>query len=287
MGHILLPSSPVEQLLYSTVRITARDVASQEWFGTGFVFQLPLENGLNAPFLVTNRHVLENAVYVRAVFHRSKADADEPSGYYNGCDLNVEPQAVIFHSDPAIDLAALPLATVLDQWADDRMSIYFKAISTQLVPSPAQWSEFDALEDIIMIGCPNGLYDAPNNFAIFRKGTTASPLSVPHNGDEEFLADIACFGGSSGSPIFTFNPNSHFNRSTGKYELGGGRFYFVGVLYAGPIYKHQGQVIMKTPVVNISTTMHLGFAIRSTEVVRMLQDFLISRDVAVQDPYVF
>ncbi|HEV2080229.1 MAG TPA: hypothetical protein VGR19_10105, partial [Allosphingosinicella sp.] len=184
---------------------------------------------------------------------------------------------VHFHPDLNVDLAVLPVAELLDHWASQGRTIFYKALTPSLVPDEKGWADFDALEDLLMIGCPNGLFDQENHFAIIRKGITASPLSVPYEGKQEFLADIACFGGSSGSPIFSYNPGISFDRNTSQYSLTGRGLRFVGVLYAGPVYLQEEQVVLRTPVVNISTPMHLGFAIRSSEVKRMVHDLLIAR----------
>ena len=53
-----------------------------------------------------------------------------------------------------------------------------------------------------MIGYPIGLIDEYNNKPIVRKGITATTYNIDYNGKKEFLIDIACFPGSSGSPIF-------------------------------------------------------------------------------------
>lgn len=53
-----------------------------------------------------------------------------------------------------------------------------------------------------MVGYPIGLADARNNYPIFRKGYTAAHPAVDFNEDGIGLVDMACFPGSSGSPIY-------------------------------------------------------------------------------------
>jgi len=209
--------------------------------------------------------------------HLKESKSDSPSGKFEYCDVA---QGDIFYpDDESVDLAAIPIANLLEQLEIKGTPVFFRAIGTDTFPSDDDWGQFDVLEDIIMVGCPNGLYDSTNNFAIFRKGTTASSLAVDYEGRPDFLMDIACFGGSSGSPVFTYNVATKYNRETKQFELGGRGLRFVGVLYAGPTYLHEGKVIMRTPVVNLRTTMHLGFAVKSTEVRKLVDKVLAHFDL--------
>lgn len=54
-----------------------------------------------------------------------------------------------------------------------------------------------------------GLSDTRNNYPIFRKGYTSAHPAVDFNDDGIGLVDMACFPGSSGSPIFIFNEGSY------------------------------------------------------------------------------
>ena len=94
-------------------------------------------------------------------------------------------------------------------------------------------SSVDAVEEIIMIGYPNGLWDSTNNMPIVRRGITATNISFDYNGKKEFLIDAACFPGSSGSPVLICNVGAYRDKQ-GNLNLGSSRVLFVGVLYAGP-----------------------------------------------------
>ena len=68
-----------------------------------------------------------------------------------------------------------------------------------------EWAEnLDAIEDIIMVGYPNGIFDTTNNRPIVRKGITASDPKIDYEGKRLFMADIACYYGSSGSPVLVY-----------------------------------------------------------------------------------
>ncbi|MEQ1881892.1 MAG: hypothetical protein ABL878_13070 [Burkholderiales bacterium] len=117
----------------------------------------------------------------------------------------------------------------------------------------------------MMIGCPRGIYDEFNRIPIVRRGVTATPLRMAYQGNQEFLVDMACFPGSSGSPVFVFDRGSFIDRT--GYHAGSSRLFFVGVLYSGPTVTNSGEIILnQQPSVNVSTMMHLGQVIKSTEV---------------------
>ncbi len=121
-----------------------------------------------------------------------------------------------------------------------------------------------------MIGCPRGISDEVNNLPIVRRGITATSLSKLYNGKPEFMVDMACFPGSSGSPIFLYNRNGFFDRKQNSYMMGTTRLKFVGVLYAGPLVTNDGQLVLgQVPRVAVQSMMHLGNALRSTTVLEI------------------
>lgn len=63
-----------------------------------------------------------------------------------------------------------------------------------------QLGELSAIEDIIMIGYPDGIWDSINNQPIIRRGITATQPKNNFNGKQEFLIDAAC------SPRFKWFP---------------------------------------------------------------------------------
>ena len=96
------------------------------------------------------------------------------------------------------------------------------------------------LENITMVGYPNGLWDRTNNLPIFRKGVLATDYKHDWNGKKEFLIDAACFPGSSGSPVMLFDVGSYQTRK-GNF-MGSSRIKLLGVLYAGPQHTVEGEV---------------------------------------------
>lgn len=117
-----------------------------------------------------------------------------------------------------------------------------------------------------MIGYPIGLHDEVNNLPIFRKGYTASHPALSFNEEGIGLVDMACFPGSSGSPIFILNEGSYRNSSG---VVIGNRLIFLGILFAGPTYDATGKIIMKeidtklTLIPSVEIMTNLGYYIQA------------------------
>lgn len=127
-----------------------------------------------------------------------------------------------------------------------------------------------------MIGCPNGIHDAVNAIPIVRRGITATPYSSNYSGKEDFMIDIACFQGSSGSPIF-MSSQYKFDRSKNLTEIGASRFHLLGVLYQGPLQQVTGEIVLsKNPMFQFSSMLHLGIALKASRILE-LEDYISQR----------
>ncbi|HVI05790.1 MAG TPA: hypothetical protein VM711_06815, partial [Sphingomicrobium sp.] len=64
-------------------------------------------------------------------------------------------------------------------------------------------------------------------------------------------------------PVFMLQ-RGYLDRKQCAYTLGE-RFYFLGVLYCGPVIKNDGHIVLtQQPRVAVDAMMHLGQVIRST-----------------------
>jgi hypothetical protein len=103
-----------------------------------------------------------------------------------------------------------------------------------------------------------------------RRGITATSLSNRYEGKPLFLIDMACYPGSSGSPVFVYNQSGYLDRAKNTYQLAGGRCIFVGVLTSGPTITNDGIVILaEPPKVSVNSMMHLGICVRSSELLEI------------------
>lgn len=156
-------------------------------------------------------------------------------------------------------------------------TIFIKPLSFELLDISKKHDELDALEEVIMVGYPNGLWDAVNNKPIFRRGTTATHPNLDYLGKKEFVIDAACFPGSSGSPVFIYNKGTTPVKSGGM--LMKGRLKLLGVLYAGPYMTVTGNIITvdiptsQTSMALTDTMINLGYVIKAERIAELEQFF--------------
>jgi hypothetical protein len=255
--------TPAEQMLYSTVKLSTFSGSTPTGSGTGFFWGIEAAGG-HAILLVTNKHVVEGADRVVAVCHIGEG-AEAPTGKFANCDIRLDPEGMVEHPDPNVDLCAFGINNLLDQGTAAGTPLFFRCTGPSLIPAAEDWTQFDAIENVLMVGCPQGLYDQVNNLPIVRRGITATPLGNRYEGRDEFLVDMACFPGSSGSPVFIYDRDGYLDRKSGNYLLGASRLLLVGILYAGPQATSEGTIVLgRQPRIVVNSMMHLGQVIRST-----------------------
>ena len=92
-------------------------------------------------------------------------------------------------------------------------------------------------------------------------------MKSDYNGKKEFLIDMACFPGSSGSPIFFCNEASY---TTGNNVIIGSRCRLLGLLYAGPQYTSVGKIIFEniptSPKAVFNIPNNLGLVIKAERI---------------------
>lgn len=259
--------SIAEKLTYATVLIKCTYANGQTGSGTGFIINLCKDVQANRciPVIITNKHVIENST--ETVFEFCKADT-------NGLPIDTQTVGVRYggngwipHPDSSVDLCCLLLAEALSTFEQANVKVFYIPLAPTLIPNSNQISDLSAMEDILMLGYPIGLSDTYNHKPILRKGITATHIKKDYQGKKEFLVDMACFPGSSGSPIFILNEGT-YTTSTGVCV--GSRLYLVGVLYGGPQYNAQGILTFANlpniphPVTRIPT--NLGVAIKAERI---------------------
>lgn len=238
-----------EQLAYSTARVESTDAQGKIATGTAFFFRCLDTGQSHVPVLVTNKHVVEGGV--RGRFHltlRDDAGALRPASHVP-LELDRFAHRWIPHPDSDVDLAVMPIAPLLKECRTQGLEFFFLSLDAMLLPSADELADLGALEDVVMIGYPDGIWDSVNNMPIFRRGITATHPNLNYNGNQEFMIDIACFPGSSGSPVFLYNGGGYSTRS-GNVVLGTTRVKLLGVLYAGFQHSVTGEV----QVVDIPTS---------------------------------
>ena len=255
---------------YTTVRIEAIQKDGRTATGTGFFFKLNDDGKHYVPVIVTNKHVVEGALKGRF----SLTTADEQGNPRNGAHKVIVIDGFeanwIRHPDPNIDLAVMPIAPLIDEARKSNIKIFFISLDKTLLLSETDVSNLTAVEEVLMVGYPIGIWDSTNNLPVFRRGITATHPAKNYNGKNEFMIDAACFPGSSGSPVFLHNVGNYVDRSGNT--IIGTRFKFLGVLYAGPQYTANGEIRIvevptrQVPVASMQIPTNLGLVIKANAI---------------------
>lgn len=266
--------NPATQISLTTIRLECFD-GSQTSVGTGFLFvyQIKVSNDgvdetLTVPMIITNKHVVRNCTKLtttltlipyESVINDSIAIAED---YYQTVSLDNLHERLIEHPDPEVDIAAFSFHEFIP-FIPKEKKIKIVPIDESLLLSPEERVFTRAIESIIMIGYPNGLWDSTNNRPVARKGITASHPLHSWNGERKFLIDAACFPGSSGSPVYQFEDGVV---RTGETDISfGSKAKLIGILFAGPLITQEGRIEQRTIPTGTSyvavtnAMMNLGF----------------------------
>ncbi|MBK6364880.1 MAG: trypsin-like peptidase domain-containing protein [Saprospiraceae bacterium] len=268
-----------EQLIQTTCLINSINTKdSTTSFGTGFFYQ----DSLLLPskiLLITNKHVVKNNDVGIILFNQ----IDKSGNIYgNKVDVMIKKfnEQWKMHPNPNIDLCFMDITPLLNYYKSKGCNLFTRTLSNTLIPSDSLWNRLTVLEEVIMIGYPNGLIDNKNNIPIIRTGVTATPPKLDYNGKKEFLVDIAAFPGSSGSPLII--KRTPFGTRSVKNGVSFGIFpeyYFSGILYAGPTYVAETKKLDFISIEELSEKtklqtnimLNLGNIIKSTEIAEMIK----------------
>lgn len=271
-----------ERLLYTTTRLETWAKGTPLQVGTGFFYWFKLADNTRCVLLVTNKHVLVGADTVKFAMHLGGSKAKGPSGELLQIELPL-PGLVLAHPEESVDLCALLVSETINKLLNKGLMPHFVCLERSMIPEGEEWYNFDGIEELVMIGCPSGIYDSKHNLPITRRGITATSVVNDYEGRREFVVDLACFPGSSGSPIFVMNDIGYLDRAQNTFMMGAARIKLVGVLFAGPLVSANGHVQLASPgQVSVQTMMHLGYALKADRIPELEE--LVRRDWNGQPP---
>lgn len=271
------PMSISEKMMFNTVRLVSQDGSS----GTGYFYNFNIDGAI-VPVIITNKHVVNYMKNATMTFflHLCNGENESNESYQVTLTTNW-----IFHSNK--DLCFCFVNPVFEFVRNEtRKEVFYIAIDESILPTQGMLEELSALEELVMVGYPIGLWDKKNNFPIFRKGFTASHPAIDFNEDGIGLVDMACFPGSSGSPIYILNEGGYKDK-LGNLNWGQSRIIFMGTLFSGPTYDAMGKIVVtdiptSQQIVQSHTgvMVNLGYYIKAKEV---LEFKTVVADVLKQD----
>ena len=260
-----------EHLAYSTVRIECIGCDGITSTGTGFFFRFN-ENGKreSIPVVITNKHVIDGARKGTLVFTIAEAGSPVDTRHLTLHSEMVFEDFWKKHPDSAVDLCAMSITPFITAAKMQETDLYLTFLDCSNIPDKDNYDKLTALEEIVMVGYPDGFWDETNNKPIFRKGITATHPYADYNGTKEFLVDAACFPGSSGSPVIHLIENNVY--AGRKIAVGMPKIILLGILYAtlqststGDIYIEKIPTKQK-PIVLTGIPNNLGLVIKSERI---------------------
>jgi hypothetical protein len=183
--------SVAEQLAHTTVRLECDLPGGEVSTGTGFFFNFAVEGAKAIPAIVTNPHVVKDATVGRFQLTVQGPNGGPIVGSTVSVSLDTFEPRWIPHPSPTIDLCAMPLGPLLHEARAKGKSIFYRQFALSDVATDAELKALDQIEEITMIGYPNGLWDKTNNMPVFRRGATATHPALDWNGSPEFMIDAA------------------------------------------------------------------------------------------------
>ncbi len=268
---MITPQSLTEQLLFTTIRIVATLADGDTSTGTGFFYNVPHVGG-HIRCIVTNKHVVEDAVAGTLRFHKSRSGPGGksiPDGILEKTIPSFQGQWTNHPSDD-VDLCILQLGRILTPL--EQQQIYTVSFLNQQIWDDTKLREtLTSVENVLMVGYPNGLWDDVHNLPLVRRGITSSHPGIDFQGKSVTVVDMACYPGSSGSPVCIADEGSYVNKQ-GTIVGGETRIILLGTLFEGPVFSAEGQVILKQIPTKKSTIptvtpimMHLGHIVKAKE----------------------
>jgi len=254
---MIKPTTPTENLLFSTIRLQ-----TSQGLGTGFYFLFELDDNKKVPAFITNKHVVIDTDK-KVTFSLHFAENGQPSKEVITVTYESE---WIFHDkyDLAFTFANPLFEEIKRKFGKD---VFVIPLTENLIWDNERLKNLSAVEDVLMYGYPIGLYDRENVLPLIRRGVTASHPAIDFDGEKIGVVDMACFPGSSGSPILIVNEGPYTNKKERAFIVGKGRIVFLGILYGCPGYK-EGKIVIKDiptrqEVVSIPQMINLGYYIKS------------------------
>ncbi|MEH7415786.1 serine protease [Neobacillus drentensis] len=244
----------LDQLSRSTIKIQCDNNTS----GTGFFFNFNIDDGNFVPTIITNRHVMENVNSIKLVFSLNDyfSSSQKIVEKHEILYTNVQ-QQVIYHSDPEIDLCAIKIKPIIQFQLENKMDFQKINLDMSHIPNDEQLENLRFVEDIVMVGYPNGLSDVKNNLPIFRRGSTATHPGVDFEGKPECVVDMTVTPGSSGSPVFIYNSNGYMDKK-GNVNIGSERLIFLGINKAVYTMSSIGEIIEIPSPTRLVTASNIG-----------------------------
>ena len=119
--------------------------------------------------LITNKHVIDDIESCELTFHLQDEDGHvlNENLIYRLDGINKD--TWLRHPDSKIDLAMLNLSPIFEHISNSGKKVFYTCLDSTLIPNQEDVNSFSVIEDIIMLGYPNGIIDEKNNIDKYAK----------------------------------------------------------------------------------------------------------------------
>lgn len=205
-------------------------------------------------YFVTNNHVIEKSQYF--LLYLTIKDEINNKVYNTSvfCECN---ENVIKH--PKYDLCIVNISSVCNKLISENQIPIISYIPLNYITT--DFSSFNHIEEIYMVGYPNRLINLDINYPIVRKGITATGLCDKLSNEDAFIIDIPVYRGSSGSPVYYISNDK-------KIKLVGivtSKYY-----ETNNIFKDNGDQINEDKSQFVYVPNGLGYAIKANVILELL-----------------
>ncbi len=272
MAIMMRTDTIASRLLFTTLRIATDDGR----VGTGVICSYPFSEGGEGSFLVTNKHVVTDSLHGALTFSLADANGQPVSDHSYKLHCREKAWQWTGHPDAEVDVAAISIKLAVNNIRRQGHNVYYCTVSRDLVLMDEQTRDMDAVEEVWMVGYPNGIYDQVNNLPVVRRGITATPYAVDYEAKPRFLIDASVFPGSSGSPVYLYDPLGMRRRADSGLSFGGApRVFFLGILGSGYQRTNGGLLLAQpTNVVVSSEMLDLGIVHKARTVIETIEHLL-------------
>lgn len=253
-----------DQLFFTTVFIESFTPTSRST-GTGFVINYPAENGNVRPVLVTNKHVIRGAIEVAFTMPRLADNGQPASSGTRMLISGFSDSDWIGHPAAGVDIGVMFFGRILEAMRANGAPAFYRAFEPDLLVSQEYANSLDAIENVTMIGYPNGLFDQSSMLPIARRGQTATPIFNDYNNLPAFLIDASVFPGSSGSPVVLYDRGTYTTRDGTTHV--GSRMALLGIVAAVHTRQVNGSVRMvNSGIATFDDMIDLGIVFKSSAI---------------------
>lgn len=209
-------STSLEKLLFSIIRIETRLADGSFAEGTAFIYEYSTEDNAY-PFLVTSRHLIENATEGRMTLVQGQNRSPILGKGYT-LDIDNFSKLWFAHPDEVSNVAVTPFVPFIKHVENSGISIFFQSLNESALCSEQALANLHIGQEVLYLGYPRECWDTKFLIGVGRQGILSLPYNLDYHGKRQVLLDTQVLPGSSGSPVFV--KNGALNQSSDSTLLG-------------------------------------------------------------------